>query len=398
MRTFFKLILVISIIGSGIFIAKKLIDTKPVAARKPVSIGSPLVENILAEPINKKIKIIAMGTVISAQEVGLQTQVSGRILKISSKLIPGGRFKKGEELLRIDDRDYKIAIDIQKASVAQAFMEFKTEKGRQSIASEEWNLLGSEIESTKEERELALRKPQLENARAAVDSAKSSLKKAELDLKRTVIKAPFNALVKDKFVDIGQYVTPGTKLITLIGTDEFRVQVSVPVSSLPWIFVPGMNAKKGSLATILQETKESDIKVIHQGKIIQLLGDLDPAGRMARLLVSIKDPLRLKSSSLPLLLGAYVKVEIYGPELFDVFEIPRKALRENDHVWLISYENKLIFKKILVKWRSKNNIIARGLEPGDKIITSRISAPVNGMDLRIASESPLKRVTNVDEK
>ncbi|CAN2040474.1 hypothetical protein GMMP15_1790001 [Candidatus Magnetomoraceae bacterium gMMP-15] len=145
-----------------------------------------------------------MGTVISAQEVGLQTQVSGRILKISSKLIPGGRFKKGEELLRIDDRDYKIAIDIQKASVAQAFMEFKTEKGRQSIASEEWNLLGSEIESTKEERELALRKPQLENARAAVDSAKSSLKKAELDLKRTVIKAPFNSLVKDKLVYIFQ--------------------------------------------------------------------------------------------------------------------------------------------------------------------------------------------------
>lgn len=389
MRTFFKFIVVLLILASGGLIAKTLIDSKPTAAHKPISIGVPLVEVITASPRNEQIKIVAMGTVIPAREVALQAQVSGQIVEINPKLIPGGIFKTGEILLRVDERDYRIAMEQRKADIARAVMELRTEKSRQSIAEQEWKLLGSEIASTEEGRDLALRKPQIANAQAALDSARSSLEKARLDVERARIRTFFNAFVKEKFVDLGQHVTPGTKLATLSGTDEFWVQISVPVSRLSWIAIPGVNNQvSGSRALVIQESGSPDApRTVRQGQVIRLLGDLDPVGRMARLLVAVEDPLGLRdpeAASVPLLLGAYVNVEIEGPTLEDVFVIPRHAFREDDQVWLMTGEKKLSVKKADVLWRRKQDVLLRGLNPGDKIITSRIPAPVEGMELRIS--------------
>jgi len=120
--------------------------------------------------------------------------------------------------------------------------------------------------------------------------------------------------------------------------------------------------------------------------VVRVLGDLDPVGRMARLLVAVKDPFQLErpplsQSEFPLLLGAYVKVEMQGPWLENVFVIPRKAFREGDRVWLMAGEKKLAIQKVTVVWRRKADVMVRGLSPGDQIITSRISAPVAGMEL-----------------
>ncbi len=417
MRTFFKLMLVLLILGAGWIIAKKLIETKPTAMRKPVSIGAPLVETVTAEPVNEQIRISAMGTVVPAREVIIQPRVSGHIVEISPDLVPGGRFKTGDVLLRIDDRDYKIMVNQKKAQITQATMELKTEKRRQAIAKQEWNLLSSEIATTKEGRDLALRKPHIENAKAALESARSSLERALLDVERTVIRASFNAFVKEKFADTGQHVTPGSKLATLVGTDEFWVQISVPVNRLPWISIPGFSTAEGSHAYVTHGDNSPGTRIVRQGRVVRLLGDLDPVGRMARLLVAVKDPFGIRNSEFgiqnpdvpgsadknfasgapdsdsmipgsalctPLLLGAYVNVDIQGPQLNDVFIVPRKALREGNRVWIAGTDRKLAVKKADVVWRRKDDVLAHGFDPGDQIITSRISAPVEGMELRVA--------------
>lgn len=395
MRTFFKFIIILLILGSGVLIAKKLVDTKPTAARKTISIGSPLVEVVTAKSGEKQVTITAMGTVIPAREVVLQPQVSGHIAKASSRLVPGGRFSAGETILHIDDRDYKIAVDQRKADVARALMELKMEKGRQTIAEHEWELLSSEIATTEEGKDLVLRKPQLKKTIAALESARGALRKALLDVERTQIKASFNAFVKEKFVDVGQPVSPGTKLVTLVGTDEFWVQISVPVSRLSWISVPGMNATEGASATVMQESGASGNPVVRQAWVARLLGDLDPVGRMARVLVTVEDPFGLNTETekagIPLLLGAYVKVEIQGPLLDDVFAIPRKAFREGDQVWIMTHEKKLAVKKVNAVWRRKEDVLVVGLNPGDQIITSRISAPVPGMELRVPEAKTIKQ-------
>ena len=386
MRTFFKFVLILSILASGVLIAKVLIATKPIAERKPISIGAPVVELVRVRPQQEQIYIHAMGTVISANEVQLQPQVSGHIVEINPKLIPGGRFKAGERILRIDDQDYKIIVDQRKAEVTKAVLDLKTEKNMQAIARREWELLESEASATQEGRELALRKPQLKNARASLESARSRLKQAWLDVERTNIKSPFNALVKEKLIDIGQFVGAGTQLTTLVGTDAFWVQISVPVKHLSWISIPGVNAEKGSPARVIQESTGTSSDVVRQAIVIRLLGDLDPAGRMARILLSVDDPLALKheekTRGIPLLLGAYVQVEIQGPLLEDIFIIPQKAFRETGQVWLLAEDKTLSIKKIELIWRRKEDVLVRGLKSGDQLITSRIPAPVPGMALR----------------
>jgi len=393
MRIFFKLILILLIIGSGLFIAKKLVETKPPAKRKAISVGAPLVETIQAESRKEQLVISAMGTVIPAKEVVIQPRVSGHIIEISPELIPGGTFRAEDLILRIDDRDYKIAVEQRKAEVARAMMELKLEKGRKAVAEREWELLEDEISTTEAGRELALRKPHLRKAVAALESARSALRKARLDVERTNIKAAFNGFVKEKSTDLGQAVGPGTRLLTLVGTDMFWVQISVPVSRLPKISIPGVNNEdEGSPATIKQEGGTSGFQIFRQGWVIRLLGDLDPVGRMARLLVSVEDPLGVgnpeSAPSFPLLLGAYVNVELQGPMLEDVFVIPRKAFREGDQVWILTDEKKLAFRKTEVIWRRKDDVLLRGLASGDRVITSRISAPVEGMSLKSEDNPP----------
>ncbi|MDM8524462.1 efflux RND transporter periplasmic adaptor subunit [Desulfococcaceae bacterium HSG8] len=392
MRTFFKLLVIILILASGVFIAKMLIKTKPPAERKPISVGSPLVETITATRDHEQVKIEAMGTVIPAREVTLQPRVSGYVVEVSSDLIPGGRLRAGDVLLRIDDRDYKIAVDQRKGDVARNLMELKMEKGKQAIAEREWNLLGSEVATTEAGRELALRKPHLKKAIAALESSRGALRKAKLDVERTEIRSPFNAFVKEKSTDVGQSVGPGTKLATLVGTDEFWIQISVPASRISKISIPGVNADRGSDVTVFHESSPGDPKAVRHGQVVRLLGDLDPAGRMARLIISVDDPFGIQNSSdpesasLPLLIGAYVKVEIQGPMLEYVFSVPRKALREDDNILIMTDEKKLAIRKVDVVWRRKDDVLVRGPEFGDQIITSRIPSPVEGMALRSSSD------------
>ena len=391
MRTLFKLILVLAILAAGGGIAKWLIETKPVAKRKPISIGAPLVEITTVKPGNRTVTISAMGTVIPSQEMVLQPQVSGKIIDQDIKFVPGGIFLTGEQILKIDPRDYEIALNVKKAELIRTMSELEIEQNRQSIALKEWELLGSEVKTSKAGRDMALRKPYLQSARAILNSAKSGLIKAQLEIKRTTIRAPFNSTVKDKYVDLGQTVSPGTRLATLVGTDEFWVQISVPTDQLPWISIPDMHTRSGSRATVIQEIESRRERIRRDGRVIRLLSNLDPVGRMARLLVTVQDPLGLsndeKTRQIPLLLGAYVRVEIYGPKIKHVFEVSRKALRENNHIWIMTPQKTLKIKKVEVIWREKDSVLVRGLKSGEQIIVSRIPAPVAGMKLRLNNGS-----------
>ena len=368
------------IITIGIMIARVLVMTKPEAKRRPISIAAPLVEYTQVNPQSQEITIDTTGTVIPAREVSVQPQVSGVVVWMSSRLVPGTLVKVGEELARIDPRDYELAVAQQKASLTKARVDFKTEQGRAEVASREWELLQGDVEYTQSGRDLALRKPQLENARAGIEAARSALRKAELDLERTVIHAPFNAVIISENVDVGQLIFPGVTVATLAGSDTFRVQASLNIDELAWIDVPGVNAGKGSKARVIQlfGAQRSN----HTGEVERLLSEVDAKGRMAQVLISVPDPFKSKRE-IPLLLGAYVSVRIIGKSLQNVYVIPTEALREGDNVWLLEENNTLSVKEIQVVWRQRNVVVVQGLSPEDRLITSRISSPVDGMELRI---------------
>ncbi len=200
---------------------------------------------------------------------------------------------------------------------------------------------------------------------------------------------PFNAIVQEEAVEVGEVASPQTSLATLIGTDQFWVQVSVPMDDLRVIDIPAAGDGPGSRCTVICTTGNTQ-SISRPGRVIQLLGDVDPVGRMARILVAVDDPLGLKSDrSAPLLLGAYVCVEIQGKSMADVCPVPRKVLREGDKIWVMNEQDELEVRSVEIVWRERDVVLVRsGIEAGERIITSQLAAPVPGMKLRLPETLP----------
>ena len=379
-------VLPLIIVAVGVLGAWWLVANRPRAQRERLEPVPPIARVVQAERSTERVRVTAMGTVVAAKRVVLQPEVSGRIVEQSARLLPGGLFEEGEVILRIDPRDYETAVKQQEAAVEQAYLEVKIEKGRQVIAEREWKLLEEDISLDQASQELALRRPQQKNAQAALEAAESMLEQARLQLERTRVYAPFNAVVQDEFVDEGQLVNPQTQLATLIGTDRFWVQVSIPLDRLRWLEFSGTEGTDASVVTVIQEVS-GDLQIKRPARLVRLLGDLEPVGRMARVLVEIDDPLDLKSDAnphtIPLMLGAYVRVEIEGKSVEEVFSVPRTSIREGAQVWIMDDEDRLVFRPVEVLHRSKDRVLIRnGLEGGERIITNRIPSPLPGMKLR----------------
>ncbi len=387
LRGLLPLMVVACGVGGAVYLKKQSTSAKH---RKPQELVTT-VELITATPKEMAVRLQVTGSVRAARQVTLTPEVSGRVVKLSKNLIPGSHFKKGQLIARIDPKDYLLALNQLAGQVEQAELNLRVEKGRGAVAEEEWKMIVGDLGEGESVSQLALRKPHLEVAEQQAKSVKSGLEKARLNLKRTTLRAPFNAMVIDKKVDVGQLVGPTTPVATLMGTDELWVNVSVPVAQLTAIDIPGINADKGSPAEVSQRIGPNRT-IVRQGEVIRLQGQLDSQNRTANLLVSIKNPFDSESAGLPLLAGAYVEVSIEGRALSGVFEIPREALREDAYVWLASKDDKLKKAEVTVGWSERDSvIITHGLTAGDRIVTSPISFPIEGMTVRAAGKPDARK-------
>jgi RND family efflux transporter MFP subunit len=389
---FFRLALAILILGGGVYLARYWMENRPKAQRRPPQIQPTLVDVSRVETTTENVVIRAMGTVEPARTIQLAAQVSGKVVDISPEFVPGGYFKENERVLKIDPRDYELAVQQRQSDLAKAESDLKVEMGQQSVAQSESELLSREV--NEEDKELLLRKPQLAMAEASVDSARAALDQAELDLERTVVRAPFNSMIQSRSVDLGSQVSAGMTLANLVGTDVYWIQVSVPVDELKWMNIPGVNSTEGSRARVYYESAWGTNR-FREGQVVRLLTDLEPEGRMARLLVSVKDPLHLNSSvdqPQPLILGSYVRVEIQARPLSNVIRVPRTALHDGNRVWVMKPDKTLEIRETEIVWSDNEHVcISGGLTNGDLLITSDLGAPVDGMKLRTADAGSDKK-------
>jgi RND family efflux transporter MFP subunit len=327
-----------------------------------------------------------MGTVVPSREVILKSRVSGEIIEIHPEFTEGGFLKKDMKILQIDPKDYELALARKQSAVTDAEYALKLELGHQTVAKREWDLLNQGKPAQDMEKELALRQPHLNKARADLSAAEAELKAAMLDLERTHVVSPFNAMVRSKSVDLGSQITPQEPLAELVGTDAYRIQVSLPVDRLEWIDVPVQVGDPGSKARIVYGQGHECI-----GTVVRLMGDLATEGRMARVLVEVADPLGLKASNKdrsPLLIGEYVRVEIQGRKLDSVFQIPRAALRDQSNVWVAGENQTLEIRNVRPIWRAADIVLLKdGLKSGERLIVSDLPAPVQGMPVRVDSST-----------
>jgi RND family efflux transporter MFP subunit len=336
------------------------------------------------QPDTHEVIITAMGTVIPAREIVLESQVAGEIVFVNPEFSEGGFLKKGSEVLRIDPQDYSLALTLAQAKVKDAESKLKLLEEEAAAAKDEWRTLyqGRQKDDS-EPPPLLIKEPQLSAAKAMLTAEKADVQKAKLNLSRTKIRTPFNAIVREKNVDIGSQVSGQEKLAELVGTDEYWIQASIPVERLSWIKIPRNSAELGSKVRVLYRNTDE-----RAGRVIKLLGALETEGRMARILVEVQDPLGLNSAGnnqLPLLIGEYVRIEIEGRRLQNVYRIPRAALRDDANLWIVSNDGKLDIRKVDIVWRDTQTVLLReGLEPDERLIVSDLPSPIKGMPVQVA--------------
>jgi len=383
-RLILNILLSLAVIGAGLAGAAYITKTAPKAQRRPPQKTSPLVQVVRVQPDNHEVVVAAMGTVMPAREIVLESQVAGEIVFIHPEFTDGGFLAKGAEVLRIDPQDYVLALTLAQARVKDAESKLKLLEEESEAAKDEWrNLYKGSQQENSEPPPLLVKEPQLSAANAMLSAEKAEVQKAGLNLSRTKIRAPFNAIVRAKYVDIGSQVSAQEKLAELVGTDEYWIQASMPVDRLSWINIPRNPAESGSKVRIFH--RDADERT---GRVTKLLGTLETEGRMARILVEVKDPQGLNSgekNKLPLLIGEYVRLEIEGRQLNNVYSIPRTALRDDASLWIVSKDEKLDIRKADVVWRDTQTVLLReGLEPGERLIVSDLASPIQGMSVQVA--------------
>lgn len=349
------------------------------AEREPPELPPPLVEHVVVDGTAVNPRLWGNGVVEPAHEATLSPELSGRITYLSPSLVVGGRVRAGDVLLRIDRRNYELAVKQQRAAVHQRQAELELEQAYGKVARKEWESMMGQANA---DGRLASREPQREVAEVLVEAAHSALDRARLDLERTVIRAPFNATVRSETVEEGEIATPGQVVVTLVGTDVLWVRVSIPVEHLGLIGVPGQGAGEGAKARVIQRLGDRG-QVERSGRVVRLVNELDPESRTAQVLVEVQRPFDPPPGELPLLPGAFVEVELEGQGALPVVAVPRLAVIEGHHVWVVDGEQRLRRRELQIAWGDEQSVYATaGLTAGERVVITPPPTALEGMEVR----------------
>ncbi len=393
-RVIVNTVVPIGVIAGGFAMARTIIADRPEPQVQERVEAPTLVRVLTAQAEQGRPVVRAQGTVVPSRQLNVVSEVSGRIVRMHPGVTVGGLIPEGTELFSIDSSSYRINVAERETELATAQANLEIERGRQAVAAREWEIFREALGTEGANPELATRAPQLATAQTAIDAAEVRLRRARLDLSRTSIRAPFDAIVLNESAEEGLLVAPSGPLATLAATDVYWVQASVPVDDLPTLAIPEFNAVTGSPVTVVQNYGTRQFR--RQGEIVRLLPEMDTVGRLARVLVAVRDPLLQTDESaelraqgqVPLLLGTYVELEFAALDARSVVRLPRSVVKDGRDVWVMTDEDRLAVRRVEIAWREESDVLlADGVRPGERVVVSHIETAVDGMALRLSSES-----------
>ncbi|MDX1572002.1 MAG: efflux RND transporter periplasmic adaptor subunit [Xanthomonadales bacterium] len=332
-------------------------------------------------------RIESQGTVAPRTETTLVAEVAGKIVDVSPNYIAGGFFRKGDTLLRIDPSDYEVSVRQAEAALAGRQAQLAQEQARSEQARRDWEKLDRPGENPPP---LVLRKPQLAEARAAVLAAEADLAKAERELERTVIRAPYDGLVRSKRADVGQYVAPGTTLGVTFAVDEAEVRLPLSDRDLAFLDLPDFTVMDAEnqprvmlSANIAGQLRE------REGVIVRTEGVFDPNTRVIYAVARIVDPYSAfgeeRHPVLPV--GTFVRAEIDGLSGGELVRLPRHTVQGDGTVLVADAEDRLEIRSVeVVRSDERYSYISAGLGEGDRVVTTSVEVPIPGTPLEIAKE------------
>jgi RND family efflux transporter MFP subunit len=379
-KFFLPLLVFLVALGGSFFIIKS--EEKPELIERKNPVTAVDVKRLKRQAF--QITIHTQGTVKPRTESTLIPEVAGRIIKTSPKFREGAFFEAGEELLRIDDSNYQIAVTVARAKLSEEQLALAEENALAEQAIRNWQRLGKTTPPT----DLVLHKPQLARAKAAVASARALLKQAQLDLKRAQILAPYAGRVLEQQVDIGQYVSPGTVLAKIYAVDYAEIRLPLSNRQLEFVDIP--ESYRGEIHSPDQNTEVTlTVKLGNQkhqwmGYIVRAEGTYDVRSRRLFVVAQVDNPYGQQDPKKPpLKVGQFVEAQIKGRLLDKVFVIPRAAVRENSEILLIDKQNKIQTRRVKAIWEDDQTmVISEGIEQGELLCLTPITFAAQGLTVK----------------
>ena len=327
-------------------------------------------------PIDYQIKIKSTGTTTPITQTVLTSEVGGEVIYRSKKFSEGSSVISGEILAKIDDTDLQLQYKNALLQLASAEVQFAVQQAEAEIAQEAWDQVGKGVP-----QELTTKKPQLKQAKAALEVAKAQVQSAEKKLNKTEITAPYTGRIQNINIDLGSTIIPGQPVGSMYTSNEIEVTLSVKDSDLQFLDIP-MDGRK------LNPDQKSIvvIKSLYKGEMQEWAGNLervdgviDPMTRMIKLIANFKN--NFIEETKPILpIGLFVEAEINGKQLEDIFMIPNSALTPNDELLFLNQDDALEIRKVSVLTKMKNHILVKeGMKAGERVVVSKLSIATNGM-------------------
>jgi multidrug efflux system membrane fusion protein len=371
-----------------------------VASRKaPESIRpaapAPLVQALRVEPSQVQFQVRAQGTVTPRTESDLVTEAAGRILSVSPRLLSGAFFEPGDLLVRIDPRDYTAALEGAQAALARS----QSQLALSHSVLERERSMGRGGASSQAKLDGAIHAEKA--AAAGVEEARVALRRAQLNLERTEIRAPFAGRVREKFVDVGQFVGTGARLARIYAIDYAEIRLPIPDADLAYLDLPlgyrddpllpeefPAASDAASLARgpeVVLSARFAGRENTWRGHIVRTEGALDPKTRMVTAVARVDDPYARGPDSTrpPLAVGLFVDAQILGRTQADLIAIPRSALRPGGEVLIIDDEDRLRIRRVEIERAGAEQVwLRRGIEAGERVCLTPLAIAVEGMPVR----------------
>ncbi len=373
MKRFLKFFLGIGIFAFGIACVALLWITKPEAGKKEDIISLPVVEVLPVSVSSETFEIPSQGIVKANRRTMLASEVAGKVEEVNPLFELGSVVAKGTTLVKVESSNYVAALAQAKSDLAEAQSNLASENARALQGSRDWRKLGTGEAPS----DLVLRKPQLASAEARVESARANQQKAERDLERTAITAPFDAVISSTSTEVGSYLSPGVTVAELFETEPYEVHLPLSVDELAFL----RSDAKGNLTGEVSVTATAaGITRTWPGRVIRTSGEIDRATRSLHLIVEIGGT--STAGGIVMRPGLFVEAAIKGREIQNVVAIPFRAFLDLNRVVTVDPDNKLRFRNVTVLHREGDTVyVSDGLSPGEKICLTELPDMVEGMSV-----------------
>jgi RND family efflux transporter MFP subunit len=337
-----QIILPIILILFALFGFKMLAASrKAKTSQVPVKVV-PQAEIVTVSPADHSPPVLSYGTVQSHFETTLTPQVSGRIVAVAPEFRVGRLVEKGAELARIDDTDYVAAKAREVSNLSTAKRTLAEEEIRARQAVEDWEASGR---AKAKASDFVLRKPQLKAAEASILSAKAAVTKADEDIKRTIIRAPYKAVVMVRTASEGNFASQQQSLGVLVATERVEIRLPLTADQAARVELPGLVAdaksdvkKGGKEGVTLTSSARPGLK--WQGELARTEPAVDAKNQVTYVIVEVKNPYTTQAQ--PLAIGTFVNASLPAKVIPGAYQLAESALVNDSFVWALDKDNRLL--------------------------------------------------------